>query len=89
MWEFGDNLTTGVKGSAFLAINENGRVPALEDSNTGVVSCESGACVNYLRRRYDGEVKVFGPRAGRAVVRWGCRMWLIMRSGSIFCYGVS
>ncbi|KAJ5247140.1 hypothetical protein N7468_002123 [Penicillium chermesinum] len=42
-WDFSDNPETGVKGSAFLKINENGRVPALEDPNTGVVSWESGA----------------------------------------------
>lgn len=52
-WDFSDNADTGVKGSTFLKINENGRVPALEDPNTGVVSWESGACLNYVRRVYD------------------------------------
>lgn len=52
-WDFSDNPDTGVKGSTFLKINENGRVPALEDPNTGVVSWESGACMNYIRRVYD------------------------------------
>lgn len=52
-WQFGDDPSNGVKGAAFLRINENGRVPALEDPNTGVVSWESGACMNYLRRVYD------------------------------------
>lgn len=52
-WNFGDDPATGVKGAAFLKINENGRVPALEDPNTGVVSWESGACMNYIRRVYD------------------------------------
>jgi len=63
MWEFGDDANNGVKGAAFLAINENGRVPALEDPNTGVVSWESGACINYLRRQYDGDGKKLGPWA--------------------------
>ncbi|KAI0122503.1 glutathione S-transferase [Daldinia grandis] len=62
MWEFGDDPQKGVKGTAFLKINENGRVPALEDPNTGVVSWESGACMNYLRRVYDRDGKVLGPR---------------------------
>lgn len=53
MWDFSDDPSTGVKGTAFLKINENGRVPALEDPNTGVVSWESGACMNYIRRVYD------------------------------------
>ncbi|KAG9602692.1 glutathione S-transferase, partial [Aureobasidium melanogenum] len=61
LWEFGDNPENGLKGAKFLAINENGRVPALEDPNTGVVSWESGAVMNYIRRKYDTENKL-GPR---------------------------
>ncbi|CAK3852316.1 glutathione S-transferase [Lecanosticta acicola] len=52
LWQFGDG-PNGVKGPRFLKINENGRVPALEDPNTGVVSWESGAVMNYVRRVYD------------------------------------
>lgn len=63
MWDFGDDPAKGVKGAAFLKINENGRVPALEDPNTGVVSWESGACINYVRRQYDGDGKKLGPYA--------------------------
>ena len=62
MWDFGDDSSKGVKGKTFLAINENGRVPALEDPNTGVVSWESGACLNYIRRNYDKDGKVLGPK---------------------------
>lgn len=61
LWEFGDNLENGLKGAKFLAINENGRVPALEDPNSGVVSWESGAVMNYIRRKYDTENKL-GPK---------------------------
>lgn len=61
MWDFSDNAETGVKGSAFHAINENGRVPALQDPNTGVVSWESGAVMNYLRRVYD-KTGSLGPK---------------------------
>ncbi|KAJ4246311.1 hypothetical protein NW762_013662 [Fusarium torreyae] len=60
MWQFGDDPKDGVKGEAFLKINENGRVPALEDPNNGVVSWESGACLNYIRRVYDKE-NLLGP----------------------------
>ncbi|KAJ4991885.1 glutathione s-transferase [Stagonosporopsis vannaccii] len=63
MWEFGVDAEKGVKGAAFLKINENGRVPALEDPNTGVISWESGACVNYLRRQYDNNGTKLGPNS--------------------------
>ncbi|KAL9041837.1 MAG: hypothetical protein Q9214_003969 [Letrouitia sp. 1 TL-2023] len=52
LWEFGDG-ENGLKGPVFTKINENGRVPALEDPNTGVVSWESGAVINYILRNYD------------------------------------
>lgn len=57
LWEFGD-AENGVKGNRFTAINENGRVPAVEDPNTGVVSWESGAVINYLLRVYDKQGKL-------------------------------
>ena len=60
LWEFGDNPEKGVKGAKFLKVNENGRVPALEDPNTGVTVWESGAIMNYLRRRYD-QTGALGP----------------------------
>lgn len=62
-WEFGDDPKKGVKGETFLKINENGRVPALEDPNTGVVSWESGAILNYIRRQYDASGTKLGPRS--------------------------
>ncbi|KAF3397819.1 Protein URE2 [Penicillium rolfsii] len=62
-WDFSDDPSKGVKGAEFLKINENGRVPALEDPNTGVVSWESGACMNYVRRVYDTGNKI-GPSGG-------------------------
>ncbi|KAI4094518.1 MAG: hypothetical protein LQ339_007479 [Xanthoria mediterranea] len=52
IWVLGDG-PNGVKSAEFLKINENGRVPALEDPNTGVVSWESQAVINYLLRVYD------------------------------------
>ncbi|KAI4799159.1 thioredoxin-like protein [Aureobasidium sp. EXF-8845] len=61
LWEFGDNAENGLKGAKFLEINENGRVPALQDPNSGVVSWESGAIMNYIRRKYDSE-NMLGPR---------------------------
>lgn len=63
LWQFGD-AENGVKGKVFTKINENGRVPALEDPNTGVTSWESGAVMNYIRRVYDKENKL-GPRGNK------------------------
>ncbi|GAB7363955.1 hypothetical protein MBLNU230_g4517t1 [Neophaeotheca triangularis] len=64
LWTFADDAH-GVKGSNFLSINPNGRVPALQDPNTNITSWESMACINYLLRVYDSENK-FGanPQAG-------------------------
>ncbi|CAG8214122.1 unnamed protein product [Penicillium olsonii] len=63
LWTFGDD-SHGVKGPEFLAINPNGRVPALQDPNTNVTSWESMACLNYLIRTYDQTGKFgAGPEA--------------------------
>lgn len=64
LWTFAAD-SHGVKGPEFLAINPNGRVPALEDPNTDVISWESVACMNYLLRVYDHENKYGAkPTAG-------------------------
>ncbi|KAL4874867.1 glutathione S-transferase [Aspergillus karnatakaensis] len=57
LWTFGSD-EHGVKGPKFLAINPNGRVPALEDPNTSITSWESMACINYLLRVYDKDRKL-------------------------------
>lgn len=61
LWDFSDDPEKGVKGTNFLKINENGRVPAIQDPNTGVVAWESGACMNYLRRTYDKSGRLGPP----------------------------
>jgi glutathione S-transferase len=77
LWEFGDVPEKGVKGKAFLQINENGRVPAVEDPNTGVVSWESGAVMNYLLRNYDKN-KVLGPRGPSEQDRVDLEKWTLL-----------
>ncbi|GAB7358263.1 hypothetical protein MBLNU230_g0414t1 [Neophaeotheca triangularis] len=74
-WQFGDQAN-GVKGSKFLSINENGRVPALEDPNTGVVSWESGACINYLLRVYDSKTNKLGPKSDDEQARVDFDKWI-------------
>ena len=75
LWEAGDDAEKGVKGTRFLKINENGRVPALEDPNTGVVSWESGAIMDYLTRVYDKNNKV-GPRGDSEQARVDFDKWM-------------
>ncbi|KEF58677.1 uncharacterized protein A1O9_06603 [Exophiala aquamarina CBS 119918] len=60
VWEFGPDPRRGVKGEDFAKISPNGRLPALEDPNTGVLVWESGAIMNYLKRQYDKD-GILGP----------------------------
>jgi glutathione S-transferase len=42
-----------MKKEAYESINPNGRVPAIEDPNTGITLWESGAIIEYLVETYD------------------------------------
>ncbi|OAA45457.1 glutathione-s-transferase theta, gst [Metarhizium rileyi] len=42
-----------VKEEPFISLNPNGRVPAIEDPNTGISLWESGAIIDYLIDTYD------------------------------------
>ncbi|KAI0477871.1 glutathione S-transferase [Xylariaceae sp. FL0804] len=42
-----------VKKEPFISVNPNGRVPAIEDPNTGLTLWESGAIYQYLTEQYD------------------------------------
>ncbi|KAJ5908100.1 hypothetical protein N7495_000782 [Penicillium taxi] len=46
-----------LKKEPYVSINPNGRAPAIEDPNTGVVLWESGAILEYLVETYDKEHK--------------------------------
>ena len=44
-----------LKQDPFESLNPNGRVPAIEDPNTGMTLWESGGIVEYLLETYDKE----------------------------------
>ena len=47
-----------VKKPEYVALNPNGRLPYIEDPNTGVKLWESGAIIEYLIEKYDPEHKL-------------------------------
>ncbi|KAI1275233.1 thioredoxin-like protein [Xylaria sp. FL0933] len=51
--EFGE-----MKQEPFISINPNGRVPAIEDPNTGLTLWESGPIIEYLVDQYDKDHKI-------------------------------
>ncbi|KAF2101003.1 glutathione S-transferase [Rhizodiscina lignyota] len=46
------------KSEPYISVNPNGRVPSIEDPNTGVNLFESGAIIEYLIDTYDKEHKL-------------------------------
>lgn len=51
-----------MKKEPYESINPNGRVPAIEDPNTGITLWESGAIIEYLLENYDKQHKIsFAP----------------------------
>ncbi|KAF1938888.1 glutathione S-transferas-like protein [Clathrospora elynae] len=52
-YEVVDTQFTDVKKPEYLAVNPNGRMPAIHDPNTGLTLWESGAIIEYLVEKYD------------------------------------
>jgi len=52
-----------IKKEPYISVNPNGRVPAIEDPNTGITLWESGAIIQYLVETYDKEEKLSSTKS--------------------------
>ncbi|KAF2257449.1 glutathione S-transferase [Trematosphaeria pertusa] len=75
-----------VKSPEYLAVNPNGRVPAIHDPNTDLTIWESGAIIEYLVEKYDKEHKIsFAPGSPESYL---AKQWLFFQvSGQGPYYG--
>jgi glutathione S-transferase len=78
---------TDVKQPEFVAVNPNGRLPAMHDPNTGVTLWETGAIIEYLTETYDAAERAFSF-APDTPEFWEARAWLFLQvSGQGPYYG--
>lgn len=75
-----------VKNPEYVAINPNGRVPAIYDPNSGITLWESGAIMEYITERYDSKHQMsFPPGSNEA---YHAKQWLFYQmSGQGPYYG--
>ena len=75
-----------VKKPDYVAINPNGRLPSIQDPNTGLTLWESGAIIEYLIERYDTEHQLsFAPGTAES---YHAKQWLYFQvSGQGPYYG--
>lgn len=85
-YEIIDVPLSDVKKPEYVAINPNGRIPAIQDPNTGITLWESGAILEYLIDHYDTEHRLsFDPKTPEA---WHAKQWLFFQvSGQGPYYG--
>ncbi|KAL8823087.1 MAG: hypothetical protein Q9191_006192 [Dirinaria sp. TL-2023a] len=70
--------TSEVKNPEYVAINPNGRVPAIHDPNTGITLWESGAILEYLIEVYDKKHQLsFAPGT---LESYHAKQWLFFAS---------
>jgi glutathione S-transferase len=67
-------LLNETKTPEYLAINPNGRVPAIYDPNTDLTLWESGAIMEYLIEKYDTDCTLsYAPGSNEAFLT---KQWL-------------
>lgn len=75
-----------LKKPDFLALNPNGRMPAIQDPNTDLTLWESGAILEYLVEKYDTDHKLSFPAGSNEAQL--ARQWLFFQvSGQGPYYG--
>ncbi|GAB1313704.1 Transcriptional regulator ure2 [Madurella fahalii] len=72
-YEFKSFRFDDVKKKPFTDVNPNGRVPAIEDPNTGLTLWESGAIYQYLVEQYDTEKRLTYDTLNECHL---CNQWL-------------
>lgn len=83
------DISTGVqKEPWFLAINPNGRIPAITDKNgpggQEINVFESGAILQYLVETYDKDYKISYPKGTREY--WEVQQWLYAPRNASSCF---
>ncbi|KAH8429330.1 glutathione S-transferase family protein [Aspergillus melleus] len=67
-----------IKKPEYLAVNPNGRLPSIQDPNTGLTLWESGAIIEYLIERYDKEHRLgFQPGTSQF---YHAKQWLYFQT---------
>ena len=67
-----------VKKPEYVAINPNGRIPAIYDPNTDITLWESGAILEYLIELYDKKHQLsFAPGTAES---WHAKQWLYFQA---------
>ena len=85
-YELIDTQFPDLKKPDFLALNPNGRMPAIHDPNTDLTLWESGAIIEYLVEKYDTEHHLSFPAGSNEAQL--ARQWLYFQvSGQGPYYG--
>ena len=77
-YEIVDYPMSDVKSPEYARLNPNGRLPTIEDPNTGLTLWESGAIVEYLIERYDTKHSLSFPSGSNDA--YLAKQWLFFQS---------
>ncbi|KAI1265488.1 glutathione S-transferase [Xylariaceae sp. FL1019] len=77
-WEDAGINISEVKEPYFVAVNPNGRLPAIYDPNTDLTLWESTAIVEYLVEKYDKDNKISYPKGSNEAYQ--CKTWLYFQA---------